>query len=277
DEKERTSNLGLVGAVFGIGFILGPGLGALLSTYSMSFPFWIAMGLSLANAISAYFFLPESNLHKDASRKLSINPFKGLKKAFASPTIAYLLVIWFLYTMSFGSMQTIFSLFTHMAYNISASWNGVLLASIGVITAFNQGFLLKHFWLKRFNERRLEIGAAAVAFVSYGMILSQNFTLFLIAMVMMSFANALIRVVNTSEIAGSAKKEERGEIVGVIQSVMFLSAILSPLLGGVAITQNVFAPWALCAAYMAIALVLLLLRHRKTMRVNVAISKELPL
>jgi len=71
DEKDRSANLGIIGATFGIGFMVGPFLGGFLSTVSHSFPFWVAGGLACLNTMMAYFFLPETHTHRDPQAPLT--------------------------------------------------------------------------------------------------------------------------------------------------------------------------------------------------------------
>ncbi|MBW7888433.1 MAG: MFS transporter, partial [Bacteroidetes bacterium] len=77
NDKERASNLGIIGAAFGIGFMLGPLLGGILSKVSHSFPFYVAGGMALLNFIFAYFMLPETNFNRNTT-KLRYNPIKPL-------------------------------------------------------------------------------------------------------------------------------------------------------------------------------------------------------
>jgi len=81
NEKERGANLGLIGAAFGIGFLIGPVVGGLLSTVSHAFPFWIAGALATVNSILAYIFLPETHKHRDSNAALSFNPLTPLARA----------------------------------------------------------------------------------------------------------------------------------------------------------------------------------------------------
>jgi len=82
DPKERAGNLGFIGALFGVGFIIGPAIGGILAKISLLTPFWVTAVIALINAISAYLFLPESPAEKDHARKISLNPFKDIWKAF---------------------------------------------------------------------------------------------------------------------------------------------------------------------------------------------------
>ena len=91
DDKEKTSNLGLIGAIFGVGFIIGPMLGGLLSTISLSFPFWFVGGLAFLNFILACFNLPETNQHKNVNKKVELNPLKPILKYIRNQN---LLLLW---------------------------------------------------------------------------------------------------------------------------------------------------------------------------------------
>jgi MFS family permease len=147
---------------------------------------------------------------------------------------------------------------------------------MGIIIAFNQGFLLKNFWLKKFSTAHLELAAVIGALCAYLLMITNIFWLFIVALIILSFSQALLRVINNSEISGAAPLHERGEMVGVIQSVMFLSAILAPLIGGFGLSLNVGAPWWICFFYMGIAFVLLQIKHKRIEKIKPILDESIP-
>lgn len=261
--KERTSNLGILGAVFGVGFIIGPSLGGLLSKISLVTPFWVAAILALINVILAYSFLPETNKNKNAQRKISPNPFVDFKKVFANKSIRIFLIVWFLYMTGFGLIQAVFSLYGHLAYNFSAAINGAFLGGTGLIIALNQGFLLKNFWLKFFQEKKITLWWTLILVVAYSLMALQYIPLLIFAMILSSFGQSLLRVINNSTISHLSPKDKVGETMGVVQSITFFALIISPLIGGVALEFNLNLPWMIAAVLMMAAFILLQNRQIK--------------
>jgi len=157
NEKERTSNLGLVGAIFGIGLIIGPMLGGLLSIISPAFPFWIVGGLAALNFIGACFFLPETHHKRDKNKKIEINPLLPITRSIKDINLRSRYLAWFLFSIAIAIEQSIFALYLDYQFGFTAAAVGYVLTVMGVIMVVNQGILLKRFWLKYFNESFLEI------------------------------------------------------------------------------------------------------------------------
>lgn len=263
DKLDRTHNLGLMGAILGIGFVIGPAIGAALSSISITFPFLVSGFLALGNTIAAYFILPETHINRNKDHKLTINPLMGIKKAFSIPTVRVLLIIWFLYGLTMINFNSILALYTHMAFGFTASQNGLILTGIGFVMAINQGILLKHFWLKFWTEQKIQIISNVGMIFALLLIVSGNFWLMLVGVFLQSFAQPLLRVVSNSEISGAAPSHERGEVLGVYQSLFFLAAIISPIVGGRLLDIALPLPWVTGVIYMAIALTLLLMYYKK--------------
>ncbi len=95
NDKERTTNLGIIGAVFGIGFIVGPAIGGALSSISHPLPFFFVGGLATVNVIGALLFLPESLKRMDKEKKMALNPFRPLLNAVHDKPLHSRYVAWF--------------------------------------------------------------------------------------------------------------------------------------------------------------------------------------
>lgn len=96
NDQERTANMGLIGAIFGLGFIFGPMIGGLLAQFGTTAPFYFVGALAAANTVATFFFLPESNRQKN-NNKLSLNPFKTLKTAISDKRLRLRYLIIFLF------------------------------------------------------------------------------------------------------------------------------------------------------------------------------------
>lgn len=276
DEKERSHNLGLIGASFGVGFIVGPALGALLSSFGVIVPFVTAGVLALLNTIAAWFYLPETNMHKDIHKPISKNPFNGFAQAFQDKTVAILLVVWLLFGLTVSNFQAVFTLYTHLAFGFDEGQNGWILALVGIIVAFNQAYLLRVFWLKRFKQYPLMLWSSVAITIGFVLVGIHNIWIFIVAMAICAFSQALLRVVISSEIAGAAPLKQRGEVIGITQSMMFLAAIIGPLIGGAAMTLFLPLPWFIGALYMVAALYLLLSRSKVIQKIRPVMDERIP-
>lgn len=245
NEKERTTNLGLIGAVFGIGFILGPGVGATLSSVSPSFPFWIVGSLATLNVIAAFFFLPETHHNLDSKKKLRFNPLIPLAQAVKDKILLPRYTAWFLFGLSFSAMQSVFSLYVHDRFGFSAQVAGYLFMGMGVVMVFNQTYGLQNIWLKYFKERTLEIWffllmAMGFLFADLGI-----FGFFLVGIFMITLAQSTLRVVMSSGVAGAAGSGRRGEVLGIMASIVSAAMIVGPMIAGVLFQLNIILPFLL--------------------------------
>jgi len=254
DEKERTSSLGVIGAVFGIGFIIGPFLGAMLSTISPAFPFWFVGVLALLNMIGAFFFLPETHhVRTSADKKIEINPFLPLLRATKDKTLRLRYFSFFLYGTAFALMNGIFSLFVKELFGWSASVIGYLFAGMGIILVFNQTIFLKNIWLKYFTEKQLEIWFFPIMAASFLLMDLKNPTLFIAGIILITFSQSTLRVVLSSAIAKAGGANRRGEVMGTSASIISASMIIGPLIGGALFVRNLHWPFLLSAVLLMVA------------------------
>lgn len=253
DDKERITNLGIVGATFGIGFIVGPLVGALLSTISHSFPFYIAGSMALLNGISAIFFLTESNHHRNPE-KLRYNPLSPLMKALKITDLRNLFAIWFLFCISFVIVQSIFALFTQKIFGYNSFHTGLLFTVMGVVIVINQAVLLNKFWTRRFTENQLEQIMLSFTIIGLLLIATQNLTLFYVALPFLGTSQAILRVVITNKSVMKVDKRMKGEIIGINASIMTVAMVIAPILGGFLFEISASMPIMLGALTSIIAL-----------------------
>ena len=154
DQKERTNNFWLFGAIFGIGFIVGPAIGALLLSFGIKRPFIISAILSWINLLLIMFWLPETNKFLNTLKKIKINIVHIFKDMFVTKEKKYYLVF-FVVNLAILIYQMSFTLFLNQRFGLSGVTSWYVLAWFGVIMAINQWFLLKSFWLKKFSDKML--------------------------------------------------------------------------------------------------------------------------
>ena len=166
--EKRARSYGIMGAAFGIGFIVGPALGGVLTTISPRLPFWVSASFSLTNFCYGLFILPESLPHsrRGAFSWARANPVGSLKLLRAHPQLLRFATIHFLYNLAHQSLATVFVLYTGYRYGWTATDVGWALASVGVSTAIIQAGLVGRL-VARFGERRMLI--AGLSFGAIGM------------------------------------------------------------------------------------------------------------
>ena len=262
NEKERSANLGLIGATFGIGLMLGPFLGGLLSTVSHAFPFWFAGILASANTLLAYFFLPETHQHRDPLAKLSFNPLTPLARAAVSANLHGLFLSWILFALSIAASQSVFALYGQHAFGFDAFTTGLVFALTGIFAVINQGVLLKRLWLPYFTEEWLEVLMIAMLGASFLLMGSRIVSLFILALPFFATSQSVLRVVLTSQVAGKTDPLMKGEAIGILSSLMSACMIVGPILSGALFEMHDSLPYLVTSLVMAVSL-LIALRHRR--------------
>jgi multidrug resistance protein len=250
DEKERSANIGLIGAAFGIGFILGPFIGGALSKVSHAFPFWIAGALAATNAVSAFFFLPETHYKRDAHSPMNFNPLAPLMRAAQDKKMRPLYFTWSFFAFAIVTSQSVFGLFVKDVFGFNAFQTGMMFTMIGVIVVINQGFLLKKFWLKKFTEARLEIIMLVVLAISSLMVSTEILPLFYLSFLGAGTGQALLRVVITSQAASAADPSKKGETMGILSALMSVYMVIAPILSGYLFEIHHSGPYILSSALL---------------------------
>lgn len=271
DDKERAHNLGIIGAVFGIGFIIGPLLGGVLSKYGATLPFWVVGIMSLLNALLAVFILPETNQHRNTA-PLRINPFAPIYRALKNEDLRPAYLVWFLFGLAATTAQSVFSLYVSQVFGFSAFVTGLFLTGVGLIIALNQAVGIKHFWLKHFKEPQLELWMIAAFGMGHWLLATGKLSIFIIGMIATTFGQSVLRVVMTNQALSSIQPNMKGEVLGVLNSVFSLSMVIAPIGAGWLyehVNQNV--PFLVTGLYMVIA-VFIVFRNRR--RLAAIVMKE---
>jgi len=250
DEKERTANIGLIGAAFGVGFILGPLIGGVLSKVSHAFPFWMAGAMAATNAILAVFFLPETHHHRDQQKPMSFNPLKPLIRAAQDQKLRPLYFTWSFFAFAIVTSQAVFGLFVKDVFGFNAFQTGMMFTMIGVIVVINQGFLLNKFWLRKFSESALEIMMLIVLACSSLLVSTELLPLFYISFLGLGTGQAILRVVITSQAAAAADPSKKGETMGILSALMSAYMVIAPLLAGILYEMYYSGPYILSAVLL---------------------------
>src|SRR4029078_12116439 len=143
-KEHRAKGMGMIGAAFGLGFIFGPAIGGILSQWGIHVPFFFAAALCFPNAMLLYFTLPETVTPDHPAKNLAAGG-RSWRQVFLSlkePRLAFVLVIYFLFSVAFSIMTTSFSLYTMFRFGYDAEHTGSLFASVGLIAVIIQGALI---------------------------------------------------------------------------------------------------------------------------------------
>ena len=229
DPEKRAQSFGIVGAAFGVGFVLGPALGGILGAYDPRLPFWVAAGFSLANAAYGYLFVPES-LPPERRMAFSLaraNPVGSLKLLRRRPELLGLAGVTFLHQLAHASLPAIAVLYTSYRYGWDSQMMGLSLAAIGVMSGLVQGTLIKPI-VARIGERRtLLVGLlfGAVGFAIYGVAsTSLQFWAGIPVMALWGIAGAAMQAMMSKLVAAS----EQGQLQGANASIMAVAGLIGP-------------------------------------------------
>lgn len=251
--KERTSNMGLIGATFGIGFIVGPMIGGMLGAISHSAPFWFVGGLATINMIGAYLFLPESHKQLQKRKRIRLNPLVPIVKAVSDKSLRSRYLAWMFFGIAVAIQQSIFALYLNSAFGFSEAFIGSVFTAMGIIMALNQGVLLRVFWLKKFKEHTLEVWMFPIFALGYLLMGIKFLPAFFVGLVAIIFCQSVLRVFLSSSVSGIAGSQRQGEVMGVMNSIMSLTLIFSPLIGGILFQKHIGLPFFVSAVSLMVA------------------------
>ncbi len=226
---ERAQKFGLVGAAFGVGFVLGPALGGLLGHADPRLPFWVAAALSLANATYGYFVLPES-LPRDRRAAFSwqkANPFGALALLQSNAQLWGLAIVQFLFHIAHAALPAVFVLYAGYRYGWTERDVGLSLAAVGVCAAIVQGGLIRPV-VARIGERAALISGllfGVAGFLIYGFA-TKGWMIFVGIPVatLWGLASASLQSMMSRLVAPSAQ----GQLQGANSSMMGIGSLIAP-------------------------------------------------
>lgn len=262
DERERTTNLGMVGAVFGVGFILGPLLGGILSNVSHAFPFAMAGVLAALNAIGAFFLLPETHTSTTHHQPIHFNPLRPLIRAIRDEKLRPIYITWALFAGAIVIGQSVFALFLRDVFGFTAYGTGLAFTILGVVLVLNQAVLLKRLWLQYFSDRVLEIIMLALLAAASLLIATENLTLFYVGLLGLGTGQAIIRVVVASQAAGASSPTQKGETMGIISAIMSAAMATAPVVSGVLFEIDHAVPYIVCTLLFIVGFVFAIQKPR---------------
>jgi DHA1 family tetracycline resistance protein-like MFS transporter len=229
NEKNRAQNFGMIGAAFGLGFIIGPMLGGLLGELGTRIPFLVAAGLALVNALYGYFVLPES-LDMEHRRPFDFkraNPIGSLKNLNKYPAVFGLIIALLFIYIAAHSVQSNWSFANINKFGWTPKTIGISLAVVGVLISLVQGLLIRVVNPKLGNEKSVYIGIALYAlgltlfaFATQGWMMF----LFLVPYCLGGISGPALQAI----ISLHVPKNEQGELQGSLTGLQSLTTIIGP-------------------------------------------------
>jgi MFS family permease len=254
--------MGMIGAAFGLGFVLGPAIGGALGHSNLQLPVFFAALLTLANLIFAAVALPESHLpdrRANLTCVAAIAPLLKLPQQLTRHDLSRLFVIAFLAASAMAAFEATFALMVPGVYNYGPRGIGGLLAFAGLLQAFTQAYLLRKIVARLGELRLVRIGMVAFAVGMAPMASMSNRAVLWALLGLLSLGYGLTSPSIASLISRRTEHQLRGEVFGVNQSALSLARICGPLMAG--FFYQTFAPGAVYVAGAAAALVALILTH----------------
>jgi len=259
---KRAAGFGIIGAAFGIGFVIGPALGGLLGSVDPRLPFWGAAALSLANAAYGLFVLPES-LPRERRATLAwrrANPVGSLVLLRSHPQLLGLAGVHFLYQLAHHSLPAVFVLYAGYRYGWGERTVGLTLAGVGVCAMIVQGLLVKPV-VAKFGERRsllLGLLCGAVGFAIYGLAATGPvFWIGVPVMAIWGLTGPALQGLMTRRV----EPTEQGRLQGALSSIMGIAGLIGPGLFTQTFARSIgpASEWHLPGAPYLLAALLLLM------------------
>jgi MFS transporter, DHA1 family, tetracycline resistance protein len=268
-KENRAKGMGLIGAGFGLGFILGPIIGGFLSQFGTHVPFFFVSVLALANAISLYFFLPESRKFNETKSSDRQSRIAELLSSFQNSHFGITVLLYFLVVVAFSMMTTAFAQYTMFRFDYNANQNGYLFGYIGLLAVILQGGLFSVL-VKKFGESWLIVVGCVLLVGSFAAVpyvgpVFGGLTGLLIGIACFSIGNSLSSPALTSVASKESAEDSQGKALGTLQSAASLARAIGPAMTAFllndSITKNIsdyslFRTFWTASAIMLLSLVI---------------------
>lgn len=252
DEKNRGGGMGVIGAAMGLGMILGPGAGGMLSAISLHAPFYFAAVLSLLAMAAIWIFLPESLAveQRETSSKLQGPQLRAMWESLFG-SLAFLFIAAFMISFAMTNFEGIYAYYAKDRYGYGPETIGVILTAIGVVSVLAQG-ALTGIATRKFGEVnviKVSLMASVAGFLV--MLLATDLITVILTSSFFVLANAMLRPA-VSSLISQRTAQGQGIAMGLNNAFMSLGRVIGPLWAGVVIDINLFFPFITGAIIMLI-------------------------
>jgi DHA1 family tetracycline resistance protein-like MFS transporter len=271
--EERAKRFGFLGAMMGIGFIVGPVVGGLLGAVNLHLPFYLAGSLTLLNLLYGYFVLPES-LPLDKRKAFSwrsANPATSLRKLGQLKGVGPLVGVVAFSGLAQFVLYTVWVLHNSFKFGWGPRENGWSLAAVGIVAVLVQGVLLGRL-LKRFSPQKLAMWGLVSSVMAYTLwgLATEGWMMY--AVIAVNLLGGTVTATVQSMISSAADSKSQGQTMGAVSALNGLMAVVAPLLGApmLAIVSHypqgdwrIGAPFYFCALLQVASLALAVLHLRR--------------
>jgi DHA1 family tetracycline resistance protein-like MFS transporter len=280
--EQRAKNFGKLGAMLGVGFILGPVIGGLLGGISLHLPFFAAGGLACVNWLYGYFVLPES-LPLERRQPFVLreaNPISSLRGLAELKGVGSLVAVVGLSGLAQSMTYTSWVLYTTFKFGWGPTQNGYSLLGMGMMTVLVQGIFLSRL-LKRFSPQRLAtmgLISSSICFVLWGAA-TEGWMLY--AVFVLNVLGFTVAASIQSLIANAADPKTQGRTMGAVGSLNSMMAVIAPAIGAPLLATvshlphgdwRIGAPFYFCALLQAVSTVIALKHFNRARRKRVALA-----
>lgn len=236
EPRDRAKNFGLIGAAFGLGFILGPAMGGALSRISLSAPAYASGVLSLLTlavaAVTVKETLPPERRRAHSIRWRDLDPLAQIGGALGRVEFRELMLGTFALNFAMAGLQTNFPVFTHARFGLDASGNAVLFSFLGLMAAFTQGYLLRRL-TRRASEAALAVWGACLFAAGFAVAAAAHAVwLLYVSVALTALGYGLAGPALTGLISRRAGAGEQGALLGTAQSASSLTRVAGPVWAG---------------------------------------------
>jgi DHA1 family tetracycline resistance protein-like MFS transporter len=249
DADERTRWMGMVGACFGVGFILGPAVGGPLAMLGYGVPMLVAAGLAAVNFVYAIFVLKEPEAHSATAQERA-----GKIGVLAAPGIRNLCITYFLFTFAVTQLETIFAYFMMSRFDYGVLGVTVILIVMAFVMVGIQGGGIRPL-VARYGEKTLLVVGIALMAMSFAIVpWAPVVGLLMLPLVGSAIGRAISQPAMMGLASFQASAANRGAVMGTFQSSASLARVFGPLAAGALYDQSDAAPFLLASALLLIAL-----------------------
>ena len=264
--EQRAKRFGLLGAMTGLGFIIGPVMGGLLGAINLQLPFFVAGVLAIVNLIYGYFVLPESlpESHRRAFSWAAANPATALHALARLKGVGPLVGVVAFSNLAMFVLYTTWVLYTTFKFGWGPLENGWSLAMVGIVSVIVQGFLLGRL-LKFFSAPRLAVIGLVSSMFAYALWGAATEGWMMYAVIAVNIFSNTVAASVQSLISSAADSRNQGQTLGAVSSLSGLMAVVAPILGAPLLglvshyprgDWRMGAPFYFCAALQAVSLYL---------------------